>query len=245
MTTSKLNNKGILYGVGVGPGDPMLLTLKADEVIGRADVIAYIANDTGHSLAKSIAQKSIDKKTIASYEELSVTLTMSTDRTAINKIYDNAAVSIASHLEQGKSVAFLCEGDPMFFGSFAYLLARLADQHAIEVIPGICSVHAAAAACQVPLGLLSERIAVFSGRHSNTEILNALTTFENVVILKAGRARTELIGLIEQADRVNDTCYVEYASQTEQKIVTDITTLGDEAGPYFSLFLINTRRDYR
>jgi len=169
---------------------------------------------------------------------------MSTDRTAINEMYDNAAVSIASHLEQAKSVAFLCEGDPMFFGSFAYLLARL-EQHAIEVIPGICSVHAAAAACKVPLGLLSERIAIFSGRHSNTEILKALATFENVVILKAGRVRAELIGLLEQAGRVNETCYVEYASQTEQKIVTDITSLGDEAGPYFSLFLINSRRDYR
>lgn len=245
MTGNVKKVNGILYGVGVGPGDPMLLTLKADAVIGKADVIAYIANDTGHSLAKSIAQNSIDKKSAASYEELSITLTMSTDRTAINQMYDHAAESIAVYLEQGKNVAFLCEGDPMFFGSFAYLLARLADQHAIEIIPGICSVHAAAAACKVPLGLLSERIAIFSGRHSNDEILHALKTFENIVILKAGRVRAELIGLIEQAGRVNETCYVEYASQTEQKIVTDITQLGDDSGPYFSLFLINSRRDYR
>jgi len=244
MNSDVKKAEGILYGVGVGPGDPMLLTLKADAVIGQADVIAYIANDAGHSLAKSISQNSIDKKVVANYEELSITLTMSTDRTAINQMYDNAAVSIAAYLEQGKSVAFLCEGDPMFFGSFAYLLARL-EKHAIEVIPGICSVHAAAAACKVPLGLLSERIAIFSGRHSNPEILNALATFENVVILKAGRVRAELIDLIEQAGRVNETCYVEYASQTEQKIVTDITQFGEESGPYFSLFLINSRRDYR
>lgn len=240
-----INTKGVLYGVGVGPGDPMLLTLKADDVIGQADVIAYIANDSGYSLAKSIAQNSINKKVSSSFEELSITLTMSTDRTAINQMYDNATASIAVHLEQGKSVAFLCEGDPMFFGSFAYLLARLAEQHDIQVIPGICSVHAAAAACKVPLGLLTERIAIFSGRHSNEEILHALNTFENVVVLKAGRVRSELIGLIEQAGRVNETCYIEYASQAEQKIVTDITELKDDVGPYFSLFLINTNRDYR
>lgn len=235
---------GILYGVGVGPGDPMLLTLKADEVIGTADVIAYISNESGHSLAKSIAQNSIDKKSTSSFEELSISLTMSTDRTVINQMYDSAATAIAKHLNNGKKVAFLCEGDPMFFGSFAYLLSRL-EEHDIQVIPGICSVHAAAAACKVPLGLLSERIAVFSGRHSNDEILNALTSFENIVILKAGRVRTELVSLIKQADRESEACYVEYASQTEQKIVTDISVLDDEAGPYFSLFLINTNRDYR
>lgn len=239
-----INTKGILYGVGVGPGDPMLLTLKADDVIGQADVIAYISNDSGHSLAKSIAQNSIDKKAHSSFKELSVTLTMNTERTAINQMYDTAAESIAVYLEQGKNVAFLCEGDPMFFGSFAYLLARLAEQHKIEVIPGVCSVHAAAAACKVPLGLLTERIAIFSGRHSNEEILNGLNTFENVVVLKAGRGRAELIGLIKQAGRVNETSYVEYASQDQQKIVTDITELNEEAGPYFSLFLINGNRDY-
>ena len=245
MPANNIQTKGILYGVGVGPGDPMLLTLKADDVIGKADVIAYIANNAGHSLAKSIALNSINKKVSTSYEELSITLSMITDRSAINQMYDRAAGSIAVYLEQGKSVAFLCEGDPMFFGSFAYLLERLAEQHTIEIIPGICSVHAAAAACKVPLGLLSERIAIFSGRHSNAEILQALTTFENIVILKAGRLRTEIIGLIEEVGRVNETCYVEYASQTEQKIVTDITKLNDEAGPYFSLFLINKKRDYR
>lgn len=240
-----INTKGVLYGVGVGPGDPMLLTLKADDVIGKADVIAYISNASGHSLAKSIALNSINKKASSSFEELSIALTMNTDRTAINQMYDTAAASIADYLKQGKSVAFLCEGDPMFFGSFAYLLARLADQYDVEIIPGICSIHAAAAACKVPLGLLTERIAIFSGRHSNEEILNALNTFENIVILKAGRVRTELVQLIEQAGRVQDASYVEYASQIEQKIVSDITLLDDEAGPYFSLFLINTNRDYR
>lgn len=239
------NTKGVLFGVGVGPGDPMLLTLKADDVIGQADVIAYISNKEGHSLAKSIAQNSIDKKARSSFKDLSVALTMNTDRTAINQMYDTAAESIAVYLEEGKNVAFLCEGDPMFFGSFAYLLARLADKHKIEVIPGICSVHAAAAACKVPLGLLTERIAIFSGRHSNEEVLHGLNSFENVVILKAGRGRAELISLIEQADRISETCYVEYASQTEQKIVNDITALKDEAGPYFSLFLVNANRDYR
>ncbi len=240
-----MNTKGILYGVGVGPGDPMLLTLKADEVIGQADVVAYISNDSGFSLAKSIAINAINKKSASSFAECSIKLSMSTDRTAINKMYDAAAVEIAEYLQQGKNVAFLCEGDPMFYGSFAYLLARLESQHIIKIIPGICSIHAAAAASKVPLGLLSERIAIFSGRHSNEEILNALNTFENIVILKAGRLRQELVALIEQAGRVNDACYIEYASQAEQKIVYDITELKEDAGPYFSLFLINAKRDYR
>jgi len=244
MSDNNMQAKGVLYGVGVGPGDPMLLTLKADDAIGQADVIAYISNASGHSLAKSIAQDSINKKSASGFEELSIKLTMNTDRTAINEMYDSAAAEIALHLDKDKRVAFLCEGDPMFFGSFAYLLARLGEQYEINVVPGICSIHAAAAACKVPLGLLTERIAVFSGRHSNEELLNALKSFENVVILKAGRVRSELISLIEQAGRVKETCYVEYASQVEQKIVYDISELNDEAGPYFSLFLINSNRDY-
>lgn len=241
----KMSSGGVLFGVGVGPGDPMLLTLKADAVIQQADVIAYISNQQGFSLSKSIAENSLSKKRQSEFEELAINLTMSSDRTDINKMYDKAAAEIALHLKKGKQVAFLCEGDPMFYGSFAYLLSRLGSQYDIQIIPGICSVHAAAAACKVPLGLLSEKIAVFSGRHSNKEILNALNTFENIVILKAGRARQQLINLIQQAGRVSDACYIEYASQTEQIIVSDISELADEAGPYFSLFLINASRDYR
>ncbi|MBN4080335.1 precorrin-2 C(20)-methyltransferase [Beggiatoa alba] len=239
-----MKSKGILYGVGVGPGDPMLLTLKANEVIQQADVLAFITNEQGQSLAKNIAQGSITKKAASSYVELPLVMRMDTDRTDINQVYDKAAKAIAAYCEQGKQVAFLCEGDPLFYGSFAYLLARLANQVEINVIPGICSVHASAAVCKIPLGLLSEKIMVLSGRHSDEEILNALASVENIVIMKAGRSRAELVKLIQQAGRVTDTCYIEYATQAEQKLVYDITELESGSGPYFSMFLINANRDY-
>lgn len=238
-----MSTKGILYGVGVGPGDPMLLTLKADDVIYKADIIAYISNNKGYSLAKSIAQLSINKKPKDSFIELSIPLVMSLDRIEINKMYDRASDKISQFVEQGKRVVFLCEGDPLFFGSFAYLLSRLADLCQVEVVPGICSIHAAAAACKTPLGLLTENIAIFSGRHSNTEISLALKTMDNVVILKAGRARNELIQLINDAGRAKNACYIEYASQAEQKVFNDISQLDDSAGPYFCLFLVNACRD--
>jgi len=245
MQVTGLKNKARLYGVGVGPGDPMLLTLKADETIFMADVIAYISNAQGYSLAKDIARNSIAKKAAGSFQEVSIPLTMDTERTTINKMYDQAAREISQFLEQGKNVVFLCEGDPLFYGSFAYLIDRLGSRYNIDIVPGICSIHAAAAASQIPLGLLKEKIAIFSGRHSRNEIFDALQNFENIVILKAGRSRAEIVQLIADADRIQDACYIEYATQSQQKVVKDISQLSTDAGPYFSLFLVNASRAYQ
>ncbi len=242
--SDNINQPGQFVGVGVGPGDPQLLTLKAVAAIEQADVIAYIANENHESLAKRIALPVIEKHN-SGFSDLPVVMPMCNDREQANRIYDAAAQSIATYLEQGKRVIFLCEGDPLFFGSFAYLLDRLAPNFTVGVVPGICSIQAAAAECGVPLGLLTENIAIMSGRHSDKEILSTLRSFDNVAIMKAGRPRSRLVELICEAERTEQACYIEYATQAEQKVVRDITTLGDDAGPYFSLFLINCSRDYR
>ena len=117
---------GVFYGVGVGPGDPLLITLKAHHLIQSADVICYLANETGSSQARDIAQHSIGSRNESSIE-IAIPMPMSTDRTAANTAYDLGAKQISEHINQGKSVVFLCEGDPLFFGSFSYLLERLSD----------------------------------------------------------------------------------------------------------------------
>ncbi|AJQ92171.1 precorrin-2 methylase [Gynuella sunshinyii YC6258] len=229
------------YGVGVGPGDPELLTLKALRHIQQADVIAYIANPEGHSQARQIVAEFL-RPLAGTVTELPVVLAMSDERSAINREYDAAAAAICRHLREGRSVAFLCEGDPLFFASFSYLLDRIKPRFSCVVIPGISSPQAASARLQLPLTMLAESYAVISGRHDDAQILLTLKQFDSVVIMKAGRSRQRLLALLQQSGRSDDARYLEYIGRTDERVVEDVRTLADESGPYFSLFVV-TRQE--
>lgn len=225
------------YGAGVGPGDPLLLTLKTHQLIQSADVISYIGNTDGHSQAREIARHSIEARTSAA-EEVMVKMPMSTNRSLANQAYDEAAMLLRQHLAAGKSVVFLCEGDPLFFGSFSYLLQRLGGDFACQVVPGITSVNAAAATLQQPLTLLKESFAVVSGRHTDQQIEQTLAQHDSVVIMKAGQARPRILALLRQTGRWQDGHYLEYIGRDQQRLVSNLDDLEDQAGPYFSLFVI-------
>lgn len=232
----------IFFGVGVGPGDPELITLKAARLIQQADVISYIANEQGQSQAKSIAS-SILAQVDKVQDEIPVIMPMSDDRTVANKIYDQAALDIKSALKAGKSVVFICEGDPLFYGSFAYLLERLQeDDIACEVVAGISSVHAAASALQLPLTMLKESFAVMSGRHSTEQLVTSLLAHESVVIMKAGRSRQKIMNALKKSNRVGEAKYLEYIGREGEVIEHDVSQLEGEAGPYFSLFVITKHK---
>ena len=228
---------GVFYGVGVGPGDPLLITLKAHHLIQSADVICYLSNQTGTSQARDIAQHSIASRSTAA-TEVAVPMPMSTDRTAANTAYDLGAQHISRHINAGKSVVFLCEGDPLFFGSFSYLLERLSGLHECLVVPGISSVNGAAAALKQPLTLLQESFVVMSGRHSDAQLEQALISHDSVVIMKAGRARPRILAILDKTKRTADANYLAYIGRESEEIVTDVSTLANQAGPYFSLFVI-------
>lgn len=234
--TNKQTVEAKLIGVGVGPGDPELITLKAARYIQQADVISYIANENGDSQAKHIARDVLANA--HAVEELPVLMPMSEDRSIANQVYDAAAADISKAIATGKTVVFLCEGDPLFFGSFAYLLERLQATVSCEVVPGISSVNAAASALQMPLTLLKESFAVVSGRHSVEKIEAALIANETVVIMKAGRSRQRILDALAATGRSNEAKYLEYISRETQHIETDVCVLAGEAGPYFSLFVV-------
>jgi precorrin-2/cobalt-factor-2 C20-methyltransferase len=148
------------------------------------------------------------------------------------------AAKISEQINQGKSVVFLCEGDPLFFGSFSYLLERLSDDHKCFVVPGISSVNAAASALQQPLTLLQESFVVMSGRHTDAQLEQALNTHDSVVIMKAGRARPRILAMLDKTGRTQDANYLAYIGREDQEILTDVSKLANEAGPYFSLFVV-------
>ncbi|MDP6969593.1 MAG: precorrin-2 C(20)-methyltransferase [Gammaproteobacteria bacterium] len=229
--------KATFYGAGVGPGDPLLLTIKTHQLIQTADVISYLASTDGHSQARDIARHSLASRT-SDAEEVVVTMPMSTDRSQANCAYDAAAQQLQKHLQAGKSVVFLCEGDPLFFGSFSYLLQRLSDDFSCQVVPGIASVNAASAALQQPLTLLQESFAVVSGRHTDQQIENTLQQHDSVVIMKAGLARPRILALLRKTGRWADGHYLEYIGRDNQRLVANLDELEDQTGPYFSLFVI-------
>lgn len=235
---SELNSTSACFiGVGVGPGDPELLTLKAFRAIQSADVICYLENESGQSQALEIASEAL-KDPIKTQQHLGVRFAMSRERVAANAAYDKAIMQIQAELQLGKTVAFLCEGDPLFFGSFTYLLERLDSQFTSQVIPGIPAFVAATAELQLPLTVLKQSFAVITGRHSDAKIKAALLEHDAVVIMKAGIERPRLIALLKETNRFDDAHYLEYVSRDQQKVIRDLNQLDNVAGPYFSLFVI-------
>ena len=241
--------KAQFIGVGVGPGDPELLTLKALRLIQNADVVSYLESKSentnpkskhypqSHSQSKKIATEALATATkIQTF--IPVIMPMSFDRSVANKVYDDAAIEIQQAINDGKTVVFLCEGDPLFFGSFTYLLERLQANNICQVVPGISSVHAAAAAMQLPLTVLQESFAVVSGRHTSEQLLSALQTHDSVVIMKAGRSRKKILSALAASGRENDATYLEYIGRNNEMIQSDINSLEEEVGPYFSLFVV-------
>ena len=241
---SSLRSTGTFYGVGVGPGDPELLTLKAQRLIRRCSLVTYLQSEYGNSMAREIAAPTLVARDNPHQQEHAIIVPMGDQREVANRVYDEAASLIAENLDHGKEVVFLCQGDPFFFGSFAYLHDRLNGRYAIEIVPGISSINASAALTGRPLALLTEDLAVTSGRRDDKDILNTLVQFDNIAIMKPGRRRDRILALIHQAGRTADACYVEYAGQKNQRIVRDITRMEPGAGPYFSVFLITRQRDH-
>ncbi len=240
MTNSDYGN---FYGIGVGPGDPELLTLKAQRLIQNCDVLAFLANREGISMARAIASNEIESAKPGMIE-LPVIMPMCDSREIANGVYDAASLAITAHLRKGREVGFLCQGDPFFFGSFSYLHDRLSDEFNTIVVPGITSINASASLMSQPLALLAENFAVISGRRSDKDILQTLQNFDNVAIMKPGKRRPAILDLLKKSNRTDDARYIEYAGQAEQRIVEDISTLEDGEGPYFSVFLINRKRQY-
>ncbi|WP_022940282.1 precorrin-2 C(20)-methyltransferase [Psychromonas hadalis] len=231
----------LFTGVGVGPGDPELLTLKAYRAIQDADVICYLENESGQSQALDIAIEALENS-IKKQQHLGIRFSMSRTRVAANEAYDKAMLEIEDFLKRDKKVVFLCEGDPLFFGSFTYLLERLPSCYPSQVIPGIPAFIAATAELQLPLTVLKQSFAVVTGRHSDEKIKVALLSHDAIVIMKAGIERPRLLALLKETDRFEDANYLEYISRENQKIVTDLSLLEDEVGPYFSLFIVTRKK---
>ena len=223
---------GTLYGVGVGPGDPELMTLKAHRLIASAKVIAYPAPDSGDSFARSIAASAIREDAT----EIPMVVPMRVERFPAQDVYAKAAETIAAHLIAGEDVTVLCEGDPFFYGSFMYLFARLADRFPTEIIPGVSSLGACSAALRRPLTARNDVLTVLPGPLPDEEMRAKIDAAEAIAIMKVGRHLPRLRALLDTMGLTDSAGYIERASLTEQTVLP----LADapESAPYFSMILI-------
>lgn len=223
---------GTVWGIGVGPGDPELMTAKAIRLVSSLPVLAWPAPLQGDGLARTIAAPFIAQTPV----EIAIRLSFAPDRADTDQAYDQAAAAIADHLGQGRDVGVLCEGDPLFFGSFLYLMDRLRGRFAVKVVPGIASPMAAAAAALHPLTRLDDRLVVIPATLDADKIQSLLAQCDCAVIMKVGRHLPKVKAVLAQLNLLDQAILVERATQAQQAIHP--LAQMDQA-PYFSLILVH------
>ncbi|WP_138422557.1 precorrin-2 C(20)-methyltransferase [Maritimibacter alexandrii] len=228
---------GTLIGVGLGPGDPDLMTLKAARAISAADVVAYPALPGTDSFARSIAVDLIRPDA----HEIVIEVPMTKSREPAQAAYDLGADRIAEALEAGRNVAVLCEGDPFFYGSFMYLHARLADRFPVEVIPGITSVSAGAARAAAPLTARNEVLTVLPGPLDSDTLAARIADADSTVIMKVGRHLGRIRDVLTAQGLSDRAVYIERATLSAERILP--LAQAPDPAPYFSLILVTKGSD--
>ena len=231
---------GRLYGVGVGPGDPGLMTVRAVEKIRSADVVAYHCARHGRSNARAIAAQYLGTQV-----EEALTYPVTTESTddyqgLIDAFYTDAAARLAAHLDAGRDVVVLAEGDPFFYGSYMHLHKRLAHRYAAEVVPGVTSVSAASAALGTPLVERDEVLTVLPGTLGEDELTRRLADTDAAAVMKLGRTFTGVRTALRRSGRADEARYVERASTTSER-QGRFSDVDPESVPYFSVGIVPSR----
>jgi precorrin-2 C20-methyltransferase / precorrin-3B C17-methyltransferase len=236
-----MNDRGTLWGVGLGPGDPELVTVKAARVIAQADVVAYHSARHGRSIARGIAEPYLRAGQLEEHLVYPVT-TETTDHPggyagAMEDFYREAADRIAVHLDAGRDVALLAEGDPLFYSSYMHMHTRLTERFGAVIIPGVTSVSAASAAIGTPLVQGEEVLSILPGTLPVDELTRRLADADAAVVMKLGRTYPRVLEALSAAGRLQDTFYVERASTDGQRVLPAEDVDGSTV-PYFSLVMM-------
>jgi precorrin-2/cobalt-factor-2 C20-methyltransferase len=236
-----MSGKGLLIGVGVGPGDPELLTLKAVRALARADVVAHFAKRGGRSNGLSAAARHVREGT----KQLALVYPVTTEiprsapqyRDRIREFFDGAAALIAVRLDAGLTVAVICEGDPLFYGSYMHLHARLARRYATEVVAGVSGMAGCWAAAGVPIAQGDDVFTVLPGTLPEAELARRMGEADAIVIIKLGRNLAKVRRALERSGRLARAIYVERGTMPEEAMAPLRDKTGDCA-PYFALVLV-------
>jgi precorrin-2/cobalt-factor-2 C20-methyltransferase len=229
----------MVYAVGVGPGDPELLTRKAERILRQADVVlAPVSNPAEASVALETVREFLneDRQEIIIHQ-----FPMTSDKSRLIPAWQKAAALMAERVSAGKDVAFITLGDPLLYSTFIYLLRIFRESYpqiAIEIVPGISSINTAAAVACAPLAEADERIAIIPATAGMEKVIEALQTYDTVVLLKVKPIFGALLEVLKQAGREGSTLFVERAGSDRQTVLTDIAEISCHAPDYLSLMIV-------
>lgn len=229
---------GRFYGIGVGPGDPELITIKAQRVLSQTPVI-FVPKKGEEST--SYAHSIIAGLIRPDQQVVELVFPMLREREHLAQHWQNAVDAIWAHLEKGQDCAFVNLGDPLLYGTFINVIGALrskCQELEIEVVPGISSITAAAAGALVPLAIDDDRLAIISGRCDDNFIRQALSDFDTVIFMKMYRVFDHLLGILEELNLAQKCIYIEKCSTKNERIVTDIGKLKGQKLDYFSLLIV-------
>ena len=227
---------GTVWGLGIGPGDPELITVKALRLLQAAPVVAYPAPLGGDSFARTIVGQWLGR----GQAEIVIEVPMEIAPEPAQAAYDRASLQIARELDQGRDVAVLCQGDPFFYGSFMYLFGRLAGQYRVEIVPGVSSLGAAAAALQAPLAARNDVLAVLPGPLPEAELARRLEDVDAAAIIKLGRHFGKVRRVLDRLGLADRARYVERATLGQQRLLP-LELVDPGQVPYFSMILVHRR----
>jgi precorrin-2/cobalt-factor-2 C20-methyltransferase len=232
-----------LWGVGVGPGAPDLVTLRAIDVLRRADVLVLPrSNDYGESVAWSIVKEHV--RPSSDQERLPLTFPMSDDAVRVRAHWDLALEAIGKRIEAGRSVAFVTEGDPSLYSTFVYL-AREAPKRwphvRVQIIPGVTSVTAVPAVTGIPLADGQERVAIVPAAYGLEDVDELLVKFDTLVFMKIGGEMPRLVAALERARLLDKAVYVAKATMGAERIVRDLRQVTAERGDCFAMVVVARR----
>lgn len=237
--SNKKPRVGRFYGVGVGPGDPELLTLKAYYVLSRVAVIFVPQKTEGtESLARSIVGNLAPK---TEQKIVGLVFPMLKDKGRLQEYWRKAADTIWHHLSAGNDCALINVGDPLVYGTFIHVLEALVRNHPeveVEVVPGISSINAAAAQGVVPLAVDDEHLAIISSPCEDSFVKQTLESFDTVVFMKINKAFDRILNILEELNLTGKCLYVRRCTRPDEEIVRDITQLKGQKLDYFSLLIV-------
>ncbi|WP_158811041.1 precorrin-2 C(20)-methyltransferase [Beijerinckia sp. L45] len=232
---------GRLYGIGLGPGDPELMTLKAVRCLQAVSVVAYFAKCGKRGHARTIA----DHVMPAGCAEVPMVYPVTTEipvhhadyAACLAPFYEEQAATLAAHLDAGRDVALLCEGDPLFYGSFMHLYIRLRARFAVTIVPGISGMSGCWSAAGLPITWGDDVLTVLPGTLSADALRDKLAGSDAAVIMKLGSNFAKVRAAIDAAGLLDEAVYVERGSMQDE-IVLPLRDKHDGVAPYFSIILI-------
>lgn len=246
--------QGLFYGVGVGPGASDLITLRALRVMEEADVLAIPRpSDFGRSVAWGIVSPHVEssqwsqrRKELGKnpQEHLFLTFPMSKDPEVLVPAWTYASQAICERLGEGKSVAFLTQGDPYIYSTFVYLEERIKEalpQVKVHVVPGVTSLSAVPIAAGIPLADGQERVAVIPATYGLDELRQVLRSFDAILIMKVSSVIRQVVALLEEEGLADSATYVERASSQEERVVRNIREMTQDRCVYFSMVFVHKK----